>query len=89
MPIPIIGVAVSTATKAVAKKLATRTVGGIIGAGAKTVNPIYRNTGSVKVVPQSGYSRAKSLKDDMKYDIPKEQTKDFPIKINSNPTRTK
>lgn len=87
MALPLI--AAGIAARAVAKKLATRAAGGIVGAGAKSVNPVYRNTGSVKVVPQSGASRAKSLKDTMKYDIPKERAKDFPIKINSNPMRGK
>jgi len=84
-------IAAGIAARAVAKKLASRTAGGITGAGAKQVNPVYREmgTGSVKVVPQSGASRAQSLKDTMKYDIPKEKIKNFPIKINSNPTRAK
>ena len=49
MPIPLI--AAGIAARAVAKKLATRAAGGITGAGAKQVNPVYRNTGSVKVKP--------------------------------------
>ena len=54
MALPII--AAGIAARAVVSKLATRAVGGITGAGAKTVAPINRNmgTGSVKVVtPQS------------------------------------
>jgi hypothetical protein len=47
------------------KKIATRVVAGITGAGAKTVAPVYRNieTGSVKVIPQSSISnfRAKNV----------------------------
>ena len=54
MALPLI--AAGIAARAVAKKLATRAVGGITGAGAKSVGPVYRNmsTGSVKLVtPQS------------------------------------
>jgi len=49
MPLPLI--AAGIAARAVASRLATRAVGGIVGAGAKTVAPVYRNTGSVKVIP--------------------------------------
>jgi|APGre2960657404_1045060.scaffolds.fasta_scaffold40053_2 hypothetical protein len=41
MPIPII--AAGVAARVVAKKIATRAVGGITGRGAKTVNPVYQN----------------------------------------------
>ena len=41
MAIPLI--AAGIVAKAVAKKLATRAAGGITGAGAKQVNPVYRN----------------------------------------------
>ena len=49
MALPLI--AAGIAARAVAKKLATRAVAGITGAGAKQVAPINRNmgTGSVKV----------------------------------------
>jgi hypothetical protein len=47
MALPIVGIVVA----AVAKKLATRVVGGITGAGAKSVAKAYRETGnSVKVI---------------------------------------
>jgi hypothetical protein len=50
MAIPLI--AAGIVARAVAKKLATRAAGGIVGAGAKSVNPVYKNIGSnVKVVP--------------------------------------
>ena len=51
MPLPII--AAGIAARLVAKKLATRAVAGITGAGAKQVTPVYRNmnTGSVIKVP--------------------------------------
>jgi hypothetical protein len=57
MALPLI--AAGIAARAVAKKLATRAAGGIVGAGAKQVNPVYRNmgTGSVKVVPSKGMKR--------------------------------
>lgn len=50
MPLPII--AAGLAARAVVSKLATRAVGGITGAGAKQVAPVYRNmnTGTVKVL---------------------------------------
>ena len=41
MALPLI--AAGIAARAVAKKLATRAVGGIMGTGAKSVNPVYRN----------------------------------------------
>lgn len=48
MALPLI--AAGIAARAVAKKLATRAAGGITGAGAKQVAPVYREigTGSVK-----------------------------------------
>ena len=51
MALPLI--AAGIAARAVAKKLATRAVAGITGAGAKQVAPVYREmgTGSVKVTP--------------------------------------
>jgi len=51
MALPMI--AAGIAARAVAKKIATRAVGGIVGAGAKAVTPIYREmgTGSVKPFP--------------------------------------
>lgn len=52
MAVPLI--AAGIAARAIAKKLATRTIGGITGAGAKNVAPTYRNIEpSVKVQPQS------------------------------------
>ena len=45
-------IAAGIVARAAAKKLASRAVGGITKAGAKQVNPVYRNIGSsVKVVP--------------------------------------
>jgi len=46
MALPLI--AAGIAARAVAKKLATRAAGGITGAGAKQVNPVYRNIGEPK-----------------------------------------
>ena len=50
MALPLI--AAGIAARAVAKKLATRVVGGITGSGARNVAPINREmgTGSVKVI---------------------------------------
>ena len=36
-------IAAGIAARAIAKKIATRAVGGITGRGANTVNPVYRN----------------------------------------------
>jgi hypothetical protein len=57
MAIPLI--AAGIAARAVAKKLATRAAGGITGAGAKQVTPVYREmgTGSVKSVPSVSLSQ--------------------------------
>jgi uncharacterized membrane protein len=55
MALPLI--AAGIAARAVAKKLATRAAGGIVGAGAKSVNPVYRNTGSVKVINSKGMQK--------------------------------
>ena len=45
-------IAAGIAARAVAKKLASRAAGGIVGTGAKSVNPVYKNIGSsVKVKP--------------------------------------
>ena len=50
MALPMI--AAGIVARAAAKKLASRAAGGIVGAGAKSVNPVYKNIGSsVKVVP--------------------------------------
>ena len=47
-------IAAGIAARAVAKKLASRAAGGIVGTGAKSVNPIYKNIGpSVKIKPAS------------------------------------
>lgn len=59
MALPLI--AAGIAARAVAKKLASRAAGGITGAGAKQVNPVYRNTSSVKVVKPTSDINRKSL----------------------------
>lgn len=57
MAIPLI--AAGVAARAIVSKLATRAVGGITGAGAKQVTPVYREmgTGSVKSVPSVSLSQ--------------------------------
>ena len=76
MALPLI--AAGIAARAVAKKLVTRATGGITGAGANQVNPIYRNQtnqiqkNSVKV-KQKGPT--KSQKDDMRHEMRQEQEK--------------
>jgi hypothetical protein len=46
MPAPLVGAAVAAAARVIAKKLSQRAVGGITGVGAKSFNPVYKNTGS-------------------------------------------
>jgi hypothetical protein len=58
MALPLI--AAGIAARAVAKKLATRAAGGIVGAGAKSVNPVYRNTGTGSVKTFSGGTKYQS-----------------------------
>ena len=72
MALPLI--AAGIAARVVAKKLATRAVGGITGAGAKQVTPVYRNmnTGSVKVLPNS--TKGLVIKDNVITNNAKQQT---------------
>ena len=59
MALPLI--AAGIAARAVAKKLATRAAGGITGAGAKQVNPVYRNSPVSKMMGDpSGVKRNQS-----------------------------
>jgi hypothetical protein len=53
MALPILGAAAMAAGRVIASKLATRAVGGIAGAGAKQVAPVYREmgTGNVTKIP--------------------------------------
>jgi hypothetical protein len=96
MAIPLI--AAGIAARVVAKKLASRATGGITGAGAKQVNPVYRNTDTVKVNSNPNKTPAKGKRNPSqtrleneerldpvydKYGYPPTQT----IKINSNPMR--
>jgi hypothetical protein len=54
MAIPLIGAAAAgVAARGVIKKLATRVVAGITGAGAKQVAPVYRNMEVPKAPPGS------------------------------------
>ena len=57
MALPLI--AAGIAARAVAKKLASRAAGGITGAGAKQVAPVYREMGtnSVKVINSKGMQK--------------------------------
>ena len=50
-------IAAGIAARAIAKKLATRAAGGITGAGAKSVNSVYKNTG---LTAKSATGRARS-----------------------------
>ena len=72
MALPLI--AAGIAARAVAKKLATRAAGGIVGAGSKNVNPVYRNTGSVKTVPSVSLSQNRAkVTNEYKTDIAKKR----------------
>jgi hypothetical protein len=53
MPAPIIGAAAAAAARLVAKKIASRAVGGITGTGAKNVNPVYKEMISSKAKKQA------------------------------------
>ena len=95
MAIPLIGAAAMAAGRVVAKKLSTRVVAGITGAGAKQVAPVYRNmeTGSVKVVSNKGMQSPSNSMGD------KRPQASLPVnslargknavKVNSNPMRGK
>jgi len=59
MAVPLIGIAAAAAAKVISKKLAQRAVGGITGAGAKSINPIYKEVGpTVKVVKANPNTRS-------------------------------
>jgi hypothetical protein len=85
MALPLI--AAGIAARAVAKKLATRAVGGITGAGAKQVTPVYREmgTGSVKVIRRDVKQYPDDLNELMKINTSRSNI----IKVNSNPTRAR
>lgn len=101
MPAPLIGAAAAAAARLVAKKLAQRTTGGIVGAGSKSVNPVYQNTGStIKINSNPNKTPAKGERNPTqnrldwdeklepwydKFGRPKPEVK----KINSNPSRGK
>jgi hypothetical protein len=51
MPVPLVGAAAVAAASAVAKKLAIRAAGGIIGKGSKSINPVYRQVEVPKAPP--------------------------------------
>jgi hypothetical protein len=98
MAIPLI--AAGIVAKAVVKKLATRATGGIVGAGAKSVNPVYKNTGTVKVNSNPNTTPAKGKRNPTQTKWDKEESMDpvydkygYPpkntIKVNSNPMRGK
>jgi hypothetical protein len=58
MAIPLI--AAGIAARVIAKKLATRAVGGIVGTGSKTVAPVYREMGTGSVKTFSGGTKYQS-----------------------------
>ena len=99
MALPLI--AAGIAARAVGKKLASRAAGGITGKGAKSVNPVYKNTGStIKINSNPNKTPAKGERNPTqnrldwdeklepwydKFGRPKPEVK----KINSNPSRGK
>ena len=49
MPVPLIAAAAAAAAARIAaKKIAQRAVGGITGAGAKSINKVYKQMGPTK-----------------------------------------
>jgi hypothetical protein len=98
MALPLI--AAGIVAKAAVKKLATRATGGITGAGAKQVNPVYKNTGTVKVNSNPNTTPAKGKRNPTQTKLDREESMDpvydkygYPskktVKINSNPTRSR
>jgi hypothetical protein len=98
MALPLI--AAGIAARAVGKKLASRAAGGITGAGAKNVNPVYKNTGTVKVNSNPNKTPAKGKRNPTQTKLDREERMDpvydkygYPskktVKINSNPMRGK
>lgn len=77
MPAPIVGAAAAVAAKLIAKKLSQRAAGGISGAGAKNINPIYKET-VPKQIRQASEARKtqynKKLKDQLKSSDTKESS---------------
>jgi hypothetical protein len=82
MALPII--AAGIAARAVAKKLASRAAGGITGAGAKQVNPMYRNMDK-QVTPLSKSVKIKYNKQAMENSIKDNQLKT--TRPNMSPSR--
>lgn len=67
MPVPLIAAAAAAAARVISTKLASRAVGGITGAGAKSVAKVYRETGnSVKVVKPGQDVKVKNIISDLK-----------------------
>jgi len=64
MPVPLIAAAAAAAARIAAKKVAQRAVGGITGAGAKSINKVYKQMGPTK-----------SQKDTMRHEIRIDQEK--------------
>ena len=56
MPAPIVGAAAIAAARLIAKKIATRTAGGITGTGAKNVNPVYKQIESKGKKQAAGFA---------------------------------
>ena len=101
MALPLI--AAGIAARAVAKKLTTRAVGGIVGAGAKTVNPVYRNgsnTPIMQINSNPNVTRAAGERNPTRAKIKEAKSKEpvynkfgnppkTTIHVNSNPMRGK
>jgi hypothetical protein len=75
MALPLI--AAGMAARAVVSKLATRAVGGITGAGAKSVGSVYKEqgTGSVKIINIK--KEAKDLSKEVRANISKKKYQDI------------
>ena len=62
MAIPLIAAGLAAGARVVTSKLVTRAVGGITGAGAKSVGSVYRNQGfNEAVLKQPSYTPRNSL----------------------------
>ena len=80
MAIPLVGAAATAVARVVAKKLATRAVGGITGAGAKSVGPVYKEQGfSNAVLKQPSYTPTNSVNNPLVNDMLKQIKKGIPV----------
>ena len=76
----LIPIVARAATSGVVKKLATRVVGGITGAGAKSVGPVYKEQGfSNAVLKKPSYTPQNSVNNLLVNDMLKQIKKGIPV----------